>query len=107
MLQAEGDCRLEEAELVAAIEAAALKAQTVEDLAFIDQLAQSIGQLDLAAGARLGAGEVSKNLGLGCLTTIVGVDGATDPASHPPARTAYRAETTSSTCTATRAHRSR
>ena len=52
MAQAEGDRRLDEAGLVAAVEALAVEAVAVERGA-ADQARHGVGQLDLAAGAAL------------------------------------------------------
>src|SRR5579863_1055949 len=60
----ERDRRLEIAELVAAIEALAAKAQPMEGLALLDQQLQRVGQLDLAAAAFFGAVEMGEHFGL-------------------------------------------
>ena len=64
MLQPERHGRLEKPELVAAIEPPAGKAQPVKGLAVLDQPGERVGQLDLAAAAGLGTGEVTKDLRL-------------------------------------------
>src|SRR5260221_1898849 len=62
--QGECDVRLQEADLVAAIEALPGEAQTVERAMAADQLDQPIGKLDLAAGATAEALEMIEDLRL-------------------------------------------
>src|SRR6516162_617377 len=69
VLEPQGDRRLEKAELVAAIEALAVKAQPMEHLAFLNQLGERIGQLDLATAAGFAIGEVAKDFRLDDITT--------------------------------------
>ena len=64
MRKPQRDLGFEKAELVAAIEAPARKAQPVKGLAVVDQPGQRVGQLDFAAAAGLGVLEMPEHLGL-------------------------------------------
>src|SRR5690348_13590148 len=59
-----GQIRLQPAELVAAIEAAAGEAQAEERPLAVDQLDEPVGQLDLAAGAAADPLEMAEDLGM-------------------------------------------